>query len=84
MNFGRFFVSICAACLVGRQVHAALFPYTVDSATLHLWHFDETTLPCVDIAPGGTNLTYLTGGATLGNVSYSTNFPGSRQFYKLY
>jgi hypothetical protein len=50
---------------------AAIQPYTTDSATLHLWHFDESMPPAVDYAPGGTNLTYQLGGATLGNVSYS-------------
>src|SRR5215469_5958095 len=80
MNFGRILVLICAACFVGARVHGALFPYTVDSATLHLWHLDESTLPCVDAAPGGTNLAYATGGATLGNASYLTNSPISVSF----
>ncbi len=53
---------------------AALVPYTVDSATLHLWHLDETAVPCVDSAPGGTNLTSLANGATLGAANVS--FPG--------
>jgi hypothetical protein len=46
-------------------------PYAPDSSTLHLWHFDELAAPCVDFAPGGTNLTYIINGATLGNASYS-------------
>jgi hypothetical protein len=75
MNFGRFLVLICAACFVGSRVHGALFPYAVDSATLHLWHLDEGNVPCVDAAPGGTNLAYLTGGATLANASFATNAP---------
>jgi hypothetical protein len=52
---------------------AAIQPYTVDSVTLHLWHLDETSTPCMDAAPGGTNLTYLINGATLGNVSFSNS-----------
>lgn len=71
---------ICAAGLAGAPVHGAVFPYTVDSATLHLWHLNESGVPCVDATPGGTNLTYLTGGATLGNASYSTNAPISVSF----
>jgi len=49
-----------------------LQPYTPDAATLHLWHLDESAAPGVDAVPGGTNLTALAGGATLGNAS----FPG--------
>jgi hypothetical protein len=60
-------------CFSGIPAEGAVAPYTVDAATLHLWHFDELTAPVVDYAPGGTNLTYLIGGATLGNASYSTN-----------
>ena len=49
-------------------------PYTVDAYTLHLWHLDETTVPCVDsVASGGINLVDLATGATLGNPSYSSN-----------
>ncbi len=59
------------ACLAARSVAAAIQPYTADTATLHLWHLDEASPPCVDIAPGGTNLTYMINGATLGNASYS-------------
>jgi hypothetical protein len=46
-------------------------PYTADSSTLHLWHFDESATPCVDFASGGTNLTYMINGAALGKTSYS-------------
>jgi autotransporter-associated beta strand protein len=58
------------------QLASALIvgPYTPDANTLHLWHLDESAVPCVDSAPGGTNLTYIVGGTSLGNVSYSTNF----------
>ncbi|HEY1790474.1 MAG TPA: autotransporter-associated beta strand repeat-containing protein [Verrucomicrobiae bacterium] len=51
-------------------------PYSPDANTLHLWHFNELSMPVIDYAPsGGTNLTYLIGGATLGNPAYSTNSP---------
>jgi len=53
--------------------NAAIQPYTPDSATLHLWHLDETSTPCVDAAPGGTDLAYVIGGATLGNASFSNS-----------
>jgi hypothetical protein len=70
-------------CLLACPASAATQPYTVDSATLHLWHLDETTAPCVDAAPGGTSLTYLINGATLGNTSFSNstvNFSNSISF----
>src|SRR5438093_596670 len=50
----------------------ALAPYTVDGNTLHLWHLDESAPPFVDSVSSGTNLTAITNGATLDNVS----FPG--------
>jgi hypothetical protein len=52
---------------------AAIQPCAADAATLHLWHMDETSTPCSDSAPGGTNLTHMIGGATLGNASYSSS-----------
>lgn len=60
--------------------------YATDTATLHLWHFDGVTTPVVDFAPGGTNLTYLINGATLGNASYSsgtTSFTNCASFGNL-
>jgi autotransporter-associated beta strand protein len=49
-------------------------PYTADQYTLHLWHLDETATPCVDsVASGGMNLLGLSGGAMLGNPSYSAS-----------
>jgi hypothetical protein len=50
---------------------AAILPFTADAATLHLWHLDEASTPCADAAPGGTNLTRMINGATLGNAGYS-------------
>jgi autotransporter-associated beta strand protein len=48
-------------------------PYTADVNTLHLWHMDQSTIPVLDsVTSGGTNLTSLQNGATLGNAS----FPG--------
>jgi hypothetical protein len=55
-------------------VPAALAPYTPDANTLHLWHFDESVTPCLDAAAGGTNLTSLANGATLGAANPS--YPG--------
>jgi hypothetical protein len=52
---------------------AAIEPYTANASTLHLWHLDETTPPCVDAAAGGTNLTYPADGAALGSASYSNS-----------
>ena len=49
----------------------ALTPYTPDAHTLHLWHLDETAAPCVDSTVGGTNLTILANGATLGDTSFA-------------
>jgi hypothetical protein len=60
--FARHFAS---AAIVG--------PYTADSNTLHLWHFDESATPCVDAAANGTDLAYMINGATLGNASYSSS-----------
>ena len=63
----------CFACwLWAATAGAALAPYSPNADTLHLWHLDEITPPCLDSAPGGTNLTSLAGGATLSNSS----FPG--------
>jgi len=50
---------------------AAPQPYVPDGWTLHLWHLDEATTPCIDSAPGGTNLLALAGGATLGYPSHA-------------
>ncbi len=66
--------ALCASALVFLAVHpagAVIVPYTADAATLHLWHLDEASTPCVDAAPGGTNLTRMINGATLGNAGYS-------------
>ena len=68
--------AICASALIflaARPVGAAIQPYAPDIATLHLWSLDEATTPCVDAAPGGTNLTYMIGGATLGSASFSSS-----------
>src|SRR5215217_3031164 len=46
-------------------------PYTVDADTLHLWHLNESTVPALDSAAGGTNLTVLANGANLNNPSFS-------------
>jgi hypothetical protein len=59
------------AALVSRPGVAAIVPLQADGSTLHLWHLDETGVPCLDSVPGGTNLAALAGGATLGNTSIS-------------
>ncbi|MFO1513278.1 MAG: DUF4388 domain-containing protein [Verrucomicrobiota bacterium] len=46
-------------------------PYAPDADTIHLWHMNELAVPVVDVGTGGTHLTALRNGATLGNVSYS-------------
>jgi hypothetical protein len=50
---------------------ATLAPYAPDTVTLHLWHLDEGAAPAADALASGTNLTSLSGGATLGNGSFS-------------
>jgi hypothetical protein len=60
------------AAITTMPAAAVIQPYTADSATLHLWHLDEASTPCVDAAPGGTNLTRMINGAALGNTSYSS------------
>jgi hypothetical protein len=63
--------STLALLVISARVAQALIvgPYTHDSATLHIWHLDEASPPAIDSAPGGTNLTALVAGATLGNPS---------------
>ena len=55
-------VCCCAQALI-------VGPYSLDASTLHLWHLNETAVPALDSAPGGTNLTALGGSATLGNAA---------------
>jgi len=66
-------VLVLLAALSVLSVPAAIQPYTANATTLHLWHLDESSPPCVDAAAGGTNLTYLISGVTLGNPAYATN-----------
>ncbi|HTL73683.1 MAG TPA: BNR-4 repeat-containing protein [bacterium] len=75
--------SLMLASLAMQPAGAAILPYTADTATLHLWHFDEAAIPCVDSVAGGTNLNYLINGATPGSASYSNspaNFTNSLNF----
>jgi len=68
---------------MARPASAVLQVYSPDPGTLHLWHFDETATPCLDAVAGGTNLTQLINGATLGNPSFSggtANFTNSLSF----
>lgn len=64
---------VLSACLLGTNAALAFIagPYTADPYTLHLWHLDETAVPCLDsVSSGGVNLSGLLGGATLGNAAY--------------
>jgi autotransporter-associated beta strand protein len=63
-----------SACLLGTNAALASIagPYTADPYTLHLWHLNETAVPCVDsVSSGAVNLSGLLNGATLGNAAYS-------------
>ncbi len=51
---------------------AAVAPYSPDAQTLQLWHFDEADVPVLNAVTSGTNLTALSGGATLNHPA----FPG--------
>jgi len=44
-------------------------PYAPDSDTIHLWHMNEPLVPVIDVGSGGTHLTALRNGATLGTPS---------------
>ena len=76
-RISRLSAGLFAAALLFAGLNAGatiVGPYTADAYTLHLWHLDETPVPCVDsVASGGTNLVDLATGATLGNPSYSSN-----------
>ncbi len=67
----RSLAALVAALILPAGVQAGLAPYAVDANTLHLWHLDEAAPPCADSVAGGTNLTVLAGGATLGNLSFT-------------
>src|ERR1035441_8105847 len=58
--------TVLSACCCARALIVG--PYSLDASTLHLWHLNETAVPALDSAPGGTNLTALGGSATLGNA----------------
>src|SRR3974390_822833 len=64
--------ALLAGVLLSAPVWGAIQPYSPDSTTLHLWHLNESSAPCLDAAAAGTNLTALLNGASLGNSS----FPG--------
>ncbi|MDR3456054.1 MAG: immunoglobulin domain-containing protein [Verrucomicrobiae bacterium] len=68
----KLFLCLVLAMLVPRFASALIVgPYTPDASTLHLWHLDEATTPALDAAANGTNLTALSGGATLNNASFT-------------
>jgi hypothetical protein len=64
-------VLVCASLLQFQAQALIVGPYSRDANTLHLWHLDEAAAPALDSAPGGTNLTALGNGATLGNASFT-------------
>jgi hypothetical protein len=78
-SLAAIFLSLAGLC-GNFSAAAQLTPYSVDSSTLHLWHFDGSVTPVVDSAPGGTNLNYLIGGATLGNASATNSFTNCISF----
>ena len=46
-------------------------PYSVDAYTLHLWHLDESSPPCLDsVSSSNLNLNGLLNGAQLANSTY--------------
>jgi len=46
-------------------------PYQVDAYTLHLWHLDEASVPCLDaVTTSNLNLNGLLNGAQLANPAY--------------
>jgi len=46
-------------------------PYTADAYTLHLWHLDEASPPCLDaVTSSNLNLNGLLNGAQLANAAY--------------
>ncbi len=68
-------LAVCVAVVLSlfsmRVANAVILgPYTSDGATLHLWHLNESGAPAIDSASGGTNLTSLANGATLGGTSF--------------
>ena len=72
----------CALAIVFSvaPAEAALRPYAADVETLHLWHFDEPAPPFVDALADGTNLTYLTGGASAGSAGCAAAFSNALNF----
>ena len=64
---------LCLLLALVVPARAALQSYAPDVNTLHLWHFDEAGAPFQDTMAGGTNLTYLTGGATAGSAGFSNS-----------
>ena len=68
-NYWLMFAAAFLACFCARAFIVG--PYTADTNTLHLWHLDETAVPAIDLAAGGTNLIALRGSASLGNASFT-------------
>lgn len=72
LKHSRLLVALTATLATITASALIVGPYPPDAQTLHLWHLDETTVPCVDSATsGGTNMAALGGSATLGNASFT-------------
>ena len=66
-------LAVLAAGLLAANTGLAFIagPYTVDPYTLHLWHLDETAVPCKDsVTVSNLNLSGLVNGAQLTNAAY--------------
>ena len=68
----RFLAAIVFTALPG-SLHAIIVgPYTPDAATLHLWHLNEASTPCLDsVSTGAVHLAVLANDATLGDASFT-------------
>jgi len=63
-------IAVCATLTTASRA-VIVGPYTPDSATLQLWHLDQTTPPATNEVAGAINFTSLVNGASLGNASFS-------------
>ncbi len=82
MKTAKILLSLSLLALTPHLSNALIVgPYTPDANTLHLYHFNEAATPCVDSATsGGTNLTYMINGGTLGGAGYATGFTNAITF----
>ena len=67
-------IALAAGLLLATNTGRAFIagPYTTDAYTLHLWHLDETNVPCIDsVSSSPLNLSGLVNGAQLTNAAYA-------------